>query len=1101
MHSLDEILRKQGVLSISSHGETVHRDIQETIREASSGSRWFWELLQNAKDAVEKDEQVSIQLLLTKEKLEFSHTGNRFKLDEILKLIIQGTTKSGKEKGGRFGTGFISTYILSLEVNIRGRLDDGTTFNFLLDRRANDPSEFLKKQEECTKNFYHSFNTDLNQQEEFQTQFSYTLNEITFKIAEEGLLKIDELLPFVLAFNPKLKKVIIQTESSSITYEKIQIQKHYEYELPILEIIIGCSSSEQQISVLMIEGGNWNSAIKVINTDKGRKIVSQENFPNLFVSFPLLGTEILGLPVAIHSDSFDVKEGRDGIFLGENELETGNSNKQIVSSGISSISPLLKWCVLNKIENIFNLINFLPNKEANWLDSKWLAKSNLCTVKQIEEIACITPYQNKGTPISIKDVLIPADESIEKRLGLWELLKEFHPENIPEKESIEQWFQLAGNYSTLLSSKEGEKYFQFTIENLCEQIGQKQNLETLQKCLRSIGVIDWLNKLYLFIGTEKIHLFYNYAIIPNQKGELIKATSNLKIDAFKDDVLKEIYSLIGKDILENLVINGIELPNGVSTELKQQDVLNTLTGEIMTATPIAYEKPEMRQANAGFLKWLIDNKENERLKTFQVIVRGEDKSKKLVFFKISFDSEKKPKILSPKSKWCTSYPLYSELVSEKNCLHEVYAEILSDENYDYLEKNGFIYLTPLILKREKPTAVVLRQLLKDVNDESYFYNDKGENFSVLEYSDFAFFTTSEENVLANNSTASSALKILKFALKEAAIIDTSYDQFQQIEVNGKKIELHKALWVGRLKINHWVYTKSNLHEELKGKEYLAEKPNSRNLAALLKEQQDLKSIIREEKASRLLNLLEISVSDLIKNTLNNEQEKDAWERTFTALLTSGIEPSLAETMLNDSNLRNEYQKRRDREKIIHRNQAIGKAMEDCFRQLLEEEEFVNLGWKIERVPWGSDFVISDETSDLVNANNQEEGFKIGKWFIELKATAKSFAAMTPLQAKRAVENKDHYALVILPLDGSDITSESIRSKAYFVSTIGSILEEKYNAVQDLQNKKEKVVQTGQDVEISIVSDELRYHIKSSLWEKNKNLEGFKEYLLGKPVVL
>lgn len=119
-------------------------------------------------------------------------------------MIVQGSTKSEQEnKTGRFGTGFISTYILSEKVQIEGVLNDNTKFDFVLDREAENEEEFLEKQEKCIEKFQQSLtNIEPSSTNKRETIFTYPLKENKKRIAESGLGKIEKYLPFVLAFNP-----------------------------------------------------------------------------------------------------------------------------------------------------------------------------------------------------------------------------------------------------------------------------------------------------------------------------------------------------------------------------------------------------------------------------------------------------------------------------------------------------------------------------------------------------------------------------------------------------------------------------------------------------------------------------------------------------------------------------------------------------------------------------------------------------------------------------------------------------------------------------------------------------------------------------------
>ena len=87
-----------------------------------SSRRWIFELLQNAKDIAEKE--VKIEIEFDKNYLEFRHNGKPFLIENIVYLIEQISSKErAKELNknvkttGKFGTGFITTHLLSKKVN------------------------------------------------------------------------------------------------------------------------------------------------------------------------------------------------------------------------------------------------------------------------------------------------------------------------------------------------------------------------------------------------------------------------------------------------------------------------------------------------------------------------------------------------------------------------------------------------------------------------------------------------------------------------------------------------------------------------------------------------------------------------------------------------------------------------------------------------------------------------------------------------------------------------------------------------------------------------------------------------------------------------
>ncbi len=128
---------KEDVL-LEHNAQTIFDRIKDLEKDSKKNAkRWFWELLQNAKDAVDNDSKVSVKVILEGHNLSFHHSGAPFNLHDVLHLILQGTTKKNQEgKTGRFGTGFMSTHLLSRKVNISGVLDDKTDFKFDSNREA-----------------------------------------------------------------------------------------------------------------------------------------------------------------------------------------------------------------------------------------------------------------------------------------------------------------------------------------------------------------------------------------------------------------------------------------------------------------------------------------------------------------------------------------------------------------------------------------------------------------------------------------------------------------------------------------------------------------------------------------------------------------------------------------------------------------------------------------------------------------------------------------------------------------------------------------------------------------------------------------------------
>ena len=158
-----ELLAQEGLESI---GQKLFNTINiELSGNPRSARRWVWELLQNAKDVIVKNGKIEINL--TENSVEFSHNGSPFSHNQLLAILSQRSTKSPSytddeklgffeklfgEQGvdeteartflntsGRFGTGFMTTYLLSKKVSLDGIYSTNglvRSFKISLDRDA-----------------------------------------------------------------------------------------------------------------------------------------------------------------------------------------------------------------------------------------------------------------------------------------------------------------------------------------------------------------------------------------------------------------------------------------------------------------------------------------------------------------------------------------------------------------------------------------------------------------------------------------------------------------------------------------------------------------------------------------------------------------------------------------------------------------------------------------------------------------------------------------------------------------------------------------------------------------------------------------------------
>ncbi len=1086
--------RRQHIAEVR-HADSVYRDIvaRENEREDYE-KRWFWELLQNAKDSVEDNQSIQVKIEISENEISFSHTGNPFELDDILSLIIQGSSKNNKEgKTGRFGTGFMTTYLLSKEVYITGKLNDNQgCFHFLLNRDATDNEHFFKLQQESNKEFDESIREESYLGvDKFQTKFTYSLGEKGKATAKVGLQCLDELIPITQLFNEQIESVIVVENGSSKTFSKTLIKTHE----------LG-SINEWEITTLI--DGSVNTCLKAY-IQKDEKfdacIITQEingsekifpltkNYPRLYYTFPLIGTEEIGIPIIINSTQFDPRVERDGVYL-KKVAEGGNEskNKEIINKALSnSLQIFAELFKTKKIVGIYELFDFKICKDLKWVDQEWFTTIKSSTINLLASKEIISYHSDENGFTSLNELIIPFTEKENTTRELWELLSVVKSINVPTSSELLKWVNISESI-TLLKPEIEKTYdlkFVWGVNELIKFVERKESLTELESSITA-DKKSWLNNLYSLIIKIKGHFPLDIKICLNQRNKF-RIADGIYWDKCNDDELISISDLIELNFSDKLFsreINSLQI-SGVEN-YTIQNAINDLKAELNELDESDFVKSSNQECNARFLKWLISKDHKEIIKDLKILTGASKKIDE------SFVYDHFPKsehlLLTPKPYFEVNFPLYSGLVRDKDCLNEIYNKYLNEADYHFLNESGFIHISPLVTKTETANIKLLEHLVIKESDLNVLRDAEGQlkhKFKIT-YSDFAYLTASDGHIYGRNTTQKSSLERLKFLLSEAVEKDTFFDSdIQEVTIEGLEnpIQFRTCLWVYRAKRLNWV----NVKTESEGSEtkFVSETPSSKNLSEILKGDENLVRTIRGSRQQNFLNKLGVGVSDLIRNTLPTDELKLSWDKAITNMITSDADPELVQEIFNDPNIRKEYEKRLNERKLISRNQTIGKLIEDLFKEYIEQLRESGVIINIQREPFGSDYILTEESSDLVNKENQREGFRINNWLIELKATGKEHASMTPLQAKTATEQKDNYSLVVVPLDGTEPDIEYLRINAKVISNIGHKIDTVFNDFSDVEIKKSNL-NNGQDgISVSIEDQNIRFRVSSAVWSSEQ----------------
>ena len=663
-------------------------------------------------------------------------------------------------------------------------------------------------------------------------------------------------------------------------------------------------------------------------------------YPKLFSTFPLIGTEELGIPFIINSTSFELKTERNGIYLKDSNDNVEKNKKLILESLEAAISIFPEIIRKKNIKNVFNIFNFSNAKYYDWLDVDWLNKLKTDIVLKLNEKECI-PTNEEWHKFS--DLHIPYSQKEDLRESIFNLLKGTNSYNVISCfAELPDWISVAEQHAKLRGIDILKIENIVARECMIKYVEEKKTLEELKDDL-NIDEYDWLNKLYTLINEELGIFPQNKELLPNQEGYLEKAES-LFWDDIKDKDLKNISNNLGLNFPKILISNDIKRFKIKSDDnYSKEEAVKKLKHEI---NECEYLNKEELEANALFLKWLIKEQKTEIIKDLKIISfeTNSDKEKDSKSVRAEIFKTGKHRILAPKKTLLEmGFPLYSEIIREKDCMHPIYNEILTATDFKWLDKVGeFIHYSPLVKRTEKLDKSHIETLIKDSDELKHIIDEEGKVSSEieLEFSDFAYLTSSEEHIYHRNSSIKLSKAIFKFLLKEA-IKDEYIDAKETIkDINGESIVFKKALWLQRAKNIQWVYTRNIGTGDGKSKNS-GERPSTKNIAELIKGDLDLEDCIKGETQRKFFDEIGVGADNLMINLLDPDEKAHVVE-TIMSLKDSGMDMEYIKEICNDTKIRDEYEKRKKDTKLIKRNQEIGKLVEELFEKLIESEKKINI---------------------------------------------------------------------------------------------------------------------------------------------------------------
>lgn len=567
----------------SAHETAIANKIIDMMQELKlkndekTACRWIWELIQNAKDVADETGGINIEIEFNeKEKyLAFKHDGKYFTTDNIVHLISQVSSKernldSDSAVTGKFGTGFLTTHLLSERVKVKAYLKDEDEplkkIDILLDRSGETKEEVIAAVNESFRQLESSqeMNTSVSSENRgFDTCFFYELDNNGIETAQNGLENLYISIPYVFAFVDKVNSIRVNHSFGVQRGEKRVVGN-----MEVHSVYITDSESIRVNEILLYHGENVDLAIPIKREDD--EVLVEEyphRIPKLFCTFPLIGTEDFSFPVIVNSTSFNPNEPRSGIYLTDKENKVIDENKSLILQALNSYKDLLDYAASHNWKQLYNIVHVPKQSDKDWLSRDWFDSLIEDCKAHIKNAPIFDTISGERKALfdfcDCQDVLILGDSEKTTRELVWEMGKSIYPDHMALFSEIHRW------YASLWVECRN-----FGVKKLVREVEEFGNLEGLEKTIKDqVNSIDWLNRLYgILVTTKNTEILESAEIFPNQLGQFCDI-NKLYVDEGIDDVYIQILSLLDHDCREYLLNKKIELPENLAYGVYNYDML------------------------------------------------------------------------------------------------------------------------------------------------------------------------------------------------------------------------------------------------------------------------------------------------------------------------------------------------------------------------------------------------------------------------------------------------------------------------------------------------------------------------------------------------
>ena len=1034
-------------------------------------SRWVWELIQNARGTAGSQAQLEIEVVLDGGHLSFRHNGSRFKDREIAHLILHGSTKHDPRDIGRFGSGFITTHLISRRVRVRGSLVDGRTFDFHLNREGKDAAELR----EAMKRSKEQFQTSLGQApapvpDPYTTEYTYQVSDSIRPVVVKGIQALHHSAAYIFAFNHMLHRLRIATPEASLIMAKEPLE-------PIapntLRMALHTDGQESKQWLVTTADENVTAAIALDAKDGISSVRLPADIPRLFVAFPLNGTETLCIPLVLNSELFAAREERDGIFLGTSDTPDNEKNKVLFAAGCHCMLSLISLATEKDWANAADTIRLQPFANPAWANEAWLrSQVRKVLIEGFRTVPLLRTISGKLIPPN--SAWVPVAQKAASSLNLWQATEPLleAADLIPRLQDQPAWDSSVKSWIPFLEPSDGTLKEIWTVDRLAGQLEGLKSVAGVTAALRKeTAALVWVNHVHALIcKAGAFDSFRQKSLIPNERGGLAQIGKLCK-DGGIDPELKDIADLLSLSLRAQLVHPEINTPEILAelNVLTEEQVLNQLLDLMRQRVRDNPITAPTQAANIQLFAWLVKKEKTVKLDNFPALTLL-DPSDKPGLFVLRDAASPSERPLAPVAQWPEVARSYADLLPDSAILHPRYAEAISDPpQWQTLASNGFLHLGPLY-----EADSVVQDFLPDepLGDDELKAKPRSE--APRRRTEITFLSGNDRAIIDRaRGSENRALKLLRFILDYVLPADPQAFDEETIKCdNGKDHRFFHANWLTPFRNRIWVPLG-------KGK---SDTPSAESLATLLAQEPELLKRLGEERPSQLLKALGVSPADLMLRSVGrNDPERVSLIQSLSVITSAaGNDPekvkALAGAIQQDPEVLNLVEERRARQATVKRNQALGDLVERLF-----VEAFQGTGLVPKRTGPGHDYRILPAAGEEEDAGHLEITGPTGSVFVEIKATTTSQVRMSVKQVGEAIPHKDNYFLCVVASSDTSLDVEAFKAKARFVVDIGERFKNLWSEFLSMKLTMDLTQKTEGGLAIELSGQQVKFRVDEHVW--------------------